>query len=168
MSSLPKSSSAPSRSASGPNRKKAGRSAGPDARPFQDNSRLSPNVGSATDRSYKLKPQKKENADAMLTLDDFPGVFDDELNEEFRVEEEEEGKSDSELGSASTRADLPPMPEGSPRVANEAPLPSGTPPAAIIPPPPADDSSFPVQASPSSQPKVGVKRGREMPGEGSA
>ncbi|CAN8255261.1 unnamed protein product [Cochlearia groenlandica] len=84
--------------------------------------------------SYKVQPQRKEDVDAMLTLDDFPGVFDDDLNEEFRVEKEEEGKSDSELGSVSARADLPPMPEGSPPVANEPPLPTDAPHAPFIPP----------------------------------
>ncbi|CAN8307464.1 unnamed protein product [Cochlearia groenlandica] len=99
----------------------------------------------------------------MLTLDDFPGVFDDELNEEFRLEEEEEGKSDSELGSASGHTELPPMPEGSPPAANEPPLPSEAPPVDFIPHPPVDDSSsLPASASTPSLPRVGEKRGREV------
>ncbi|CAN8272461.1 unnamed protein product, partial [Cochlearia groenlandica] len=43
-------------------------------------------------RCVKLKPQKKEDADTMLTLADFSSVFDDELEDEFRAREEEEEK----------------------------------------------------------------------------
>ncbi|CAN8272458.1 unnamed protein product [Cochlearia groenlandica] len=58
------------------------------------------------------------------------------------------------------------MPESSYPVANNPPLPTGTPPTAIIPPPPVDDPSLPARASPSLLPKVGVKRGRETAEEG--
>ncbi|CAN8287490.1 unnamed protein product [Cochlearia groenlandica] len=117
----------------------------------------------ATKGSYKLKPQRREDVDAMLTLDDFPGVFDDELTEEFRLEEEEEARSDSEMGSASEHTELPPMPEGSPPAMNEPPLPSEAPPVDVIPDPPVDDSpSLPASASTPSLPRVGEKRGREV------
>ncbi|CAN8255274.1 unnamed protein product [Cochlearia groenlandica] len=53
------------------------------------------------------------------------------------------------------------MPEGSPPVANEPPLPTDAPPAAFIPPPPVDDFSLPVSTSPLLPPRVGEKRGRE-------
>ncbi|CAN8323503.1 unnamed protein product [Cochlearia groenlandica] len=99
----------------------------------------------------------------MLTLDDFPGVFDDELTEEFRLEEEEEGRNDSELGSASGHTELPPMPEGSPSAANEPPLPSEAPPVDFTPDPPVDDSSsLPASASTPSLSRVGEKRVREV------
>ncbi|CAN8243609.1 unnamed protein product [Cochlearia groenlandica] len=239
MSSFPKTSSVPSRSASDPTRRPAGRSVRPDARPFQDNSRLSPTVGSATDRlsdpevrfkpnastsapgpstkpkrvkvsaksvliptsapgpstkpkkkivkkihtfepsknkfsgtvgSYKLKPQKKKNVDAMLTLANFAGVFDDELEEDFLAEEEEEGKED-DLGdcSPSPQTNLPLMPEGSPPMTNSPPLPAGSPPPlAVIPPMPVDDSFSTIRTSPYSVQMAGVKRAREAAGDGSA
>ncbi|CAN8290515.1 unnamed protein product [Cochlearia groenlandica] len=119
--------------------------------------------------SYKLKPQRREDVDAMLTLDDFPGFFDDELAEEFHLEEEEEARSDSELGSASGRTELPPMPEGSPPAANEPPLPSEAPPVDFVPDPPVDgSSSFPASASTPSLPRVGEKRGRGVDATSSA
>ncbi|CAN8288884.1 unnamed protein product [Cochlearia groenlandica] len=73
-----------------------------------------------------------EKIDAMLTLADFPGVFDDEVEAEFLAEEEEEVReADLEAGSPSLQT----MPEGSPPATNSPPLRAGSPPPlAVIPP----------------------------------
>ncbi|CAN8271824.1 unnamed protein product [Cochlearia groenlandica] len=64
MSSLPKTSSVRSRSASDLTIKSAGRPVRSDARPFQDNSRLLPNLGSATDRAGDPEVRSKTSTSA--------------------------------------------------------------------------------------------------------
>ncbi|CAN8242509.1 unnamed protein product [Cochlearia groenlandica] len=90
----------------------------------------------SSEGSLSLDPHTREDIDAMLSLDNLTGVFEDELNAEadakYKVEEK---ATDLEAGSPLSPTNSPPLPTSSP------PPPAGVPhPLTGTPPPPVGGS----------------------------